>query len=59
MSYYEKTPDQCYGCKSLAKRMEQLEHKLSIAQNALKALNYPENPDLLIVESTLELLEGE
>lgn len=59
MNYYETTPDECYGCKSLAKRIELTERKLRIAQNTLESLNYPENPDILIVESALEILESE
>ena len=47
-----------YQCRPLVDRIEQLEKKLGIAKNALEALNYPENPDILIVESTLELLEN-
>lgn len=48
-----------YQCRPLIDRIEQLERKLSIAQNTLESLNYPENPDILIVESALELLENE
>jgi len=37
--------------------LEKAHNEIEIAKNALIALNYPENPDILIVESALESLE--
>lgn len=51
--------EHCECVDALYRRIEQLERKLSIAQNALESIKHSENPHILIVESALELLESE
>ena len=48
-----------YQCRPLVNQVEKLERMLDIAKNALETLNYPENPNILLVQSALELLESE